>query len=62
VEHQPTPTEPQALAWDVLEHFAAWDVIWQKRNAMLEDIYGSLEADRPPVEGPGLLSARLTRR
>jgi SAM-dependent methyltransferase len=62
VEHQPTATEPQALAWNFLDRFTAWDVTWQKRNAMLEDIYGSLEADRPPAEGPGLLSARLTRR
>ena len=61
VGHAPTPTEPQTLAWDVLQRFAGWDVASEKRNAMLADIYGSLDADLPHEAGHGLLSARLTR-
>jgi SAM-dependent methyltransferase len=61
VGHEPTPTEPQVLDWDVLERFDGWNVTWQKRNAMLDEIYASLEADQPHVDGRGLLSARLTR-
>jgi SAM-dependent methyltransferase len=61
VGHEPTPTEPQSLGWNVADLFAGWATIWQKRNAMHEEIYASLWADDPYREGPGLLSARLTR-
>ncbi|MEA2352417.1 MAG: hypothetical protein QOJ14_831 [Thermoleophilaceae bacterium] len=62
VNHEPTATEPQQFGWDVLERFAAWEVAWEKRNQKLDDIYGSLGADREYRSGPGLLSARLVRR
>jgi SAM-dependent methyltransferase len=62
VGHAPTVTEPQTLAWDVIEEFAEWTVALEKRNAMLGEIYASLAADRPYASGHGLLSARLTRR
>jgi SAM-dependent methyltransferase len=61
VGHTPTPTEPQTLTWDVLDRFVGWEVAWRKRNAMLDEIYGSLDADLPHEAGHGLLSARLTR-
>jgi SAM-dependent methyltransferase len=61
VEHDPTPTEPQSLGWDVLDRFGGFTVAWQKRNAMGPQIYSSLRADEPYREGSGLLSARLTR-
>jgi SAM-dependent methyltransferase len=61
VGHEPTPTEPQALGWDVLDLFDGFSVAWQKRNAMGAQIYASLRADEPYREGSGLLSARLTR-
>jgi ubiquinone/menaquinone biosynthesis C-methylase UbiE len=61
VGHVPTVTEPHTLTWDVLEDFAEWSVALEKRNAMLGEIYASLDADRPYATGHGLLSARLTR-
>jgi SAM-dependent methyltransferase len=61
VGHPPTPTEPQTLTWDALARFAGWEIAWEKRNAMLDEIYGSLDADRPHEAGHGLLSARLVR-
>jgi 2-polyprenyl-3-methyl-5-hydroxy-6-metoxy-1,4-benzoquinol methylase len=61
VNHQPTPTEPQAFGWEVLDRFSGWQALSEKRNEMGSDIYGSLIADIPYGDGPGLLSARLVR-
>ena len=62
VGHAATWTEPQEFAWDVLDRFTGWRVLWERRNKKLDDIYNSLDADLPAEEGShGLLSARLER-
>lgn len=64
VGHEPTPTEPHSLAWDVAESFAGWDVAWSARNGLRadHDIYASIDEDLAHSgSGPGLLRARLTR-
>jgi ubiquinone/menaquinone biosynthesis C-methylase UbiE len=62
VHHEPTPTEPQAFGWEVLDRFSGWKVRSQKRNQMGDDIYSSLLADLPYSGGSGLLSAQLIRK
>ena len=64
IGHEPTPTEPHSLGWDVAERALGWKVQWSARNGLRadHDIYASIDEDRAyPGDGPGLLRARLTR-
>ncbi|MGQ0612370.1 MAG: class I SAM-dependent methyltransferase [Planctomycetaceae bacterium] len=69
VDHQPTPTEPLAYGWDVLEKFsAAFDCLEERRyeahpaglyDALIASVsYNASDLDRRK----GVLSARLRRR
>jgi SAM-dependent methyltransferase len=63
VGHEPTPTEPHAFDWDVVDRFEDWTVEWSRRNGLREDhqIYKSLQDELPYEGGPGLLRARLRK-
>lgn len=63
VGHEPTPTEPQTLDWDVVDKFTGWRVAWQKRNGLRDDhaVYKSISEDRPYTADPGLLRVRFAR-
>lgn len=70
VGHEPTPTEPQAFGWEIMDRFAAdWEVV-QRRDyeRPTDNMYDNVRshdrefdhADTSPR--PGLLTARLRRR
>lgn len=63
VGHDPTPTEPHSLGWDVAERVAGWTLQWSARNGLRadHDIYASIDEDLAYAGGPGLLRARLKR-
>ena len=62
--HEATSTEPQELAWDIVDSFAEWDVSWTRRNGVRDDhqLYQSIDENIPYRTGPGLLRARLVRK
>jgi SAM-dependent methyltransferase len=63
VNHDPTPTEPQRLGWDLLSHFTGWTVRDERRAAIdgSHDVYASWRRAAPWRSGEGLLGARLER-
>jgi SAM-dependent methyltransferase len=69
VGHEPTPTEPHELDWDLVERFAGgWELIELRGYERPSDnLYSNLQAGLAfdhcnPEPRPGVLSARFTRR
>ena len=70
VGHEPTPTEPQAFDWEIVERFTAdWDVAWRRDyERPTDNMYDNLrQHDRSfdhenPRPRPGGLTAQLRRR
>jgi SAM-dependent methyltransferase len=68
IGHEPTPTEPHRLTWDLLDGLAAdWDLVERRDYERPSDnLYDNLRAARPFDHAdrrprPGVLSARLER-
>jgi SAM-dependent methyltransferase len=63
VNHEPTPTEPQQLGWDLLSQFTGWTVRAERRAAIdrKHDVYGSWRRAALWRSGEGLLGAHLER-
>ncbi|MCW3027655.1 MAG: hypothetical protein JWN81_866 [Solirubrobacterales bacterium] len=63
VNHEPTPTEPQRLGWDLLSQFTGWKVLSERRAAIdrKHDVYASWRRAAPWQSGEGLLGAHLER-
>ena len=65
VNHEPTPTEPQSLEWDILDRFTGWEVVMERRTGIdaRHDVYGSWQRQEPSnVDRPGIVGARLRKR
>jgi SAM-dependent methyltransferase len=65
VNHEPTPTEPQSLEWEILERFTGWDVVMERRTGIdaRHDVYGSWQRqEQSEQEQPGIVGARLRKR
>jgi SAM-dependent methyltransferase len=67
VGHEPTPTEPHLLDWDLLERFRGWMLVHRRDLERPSDnMLDNLWANRPfehsdPAHRPGVLLARLER-
>lgn len=70
VGHEPTPTEPQAFGWEILDRFAgAWEVVWRRDfERPTGNMYDNLHQHKRPFDHenprprPGVLTAYLRRR
>ena len=70
VGHEPTPTEPQAFGWEVLDRFAEdWEVIFRRDyERPTDNMYDNLHLHARPFDHgnpqprPGVLAAHLRRR
>jgi SAM-dependent methyltransferase len=67
VNHDPTPTEPIAYSWDVLDRFTDFDVIESRQlEKPIDSVYAGVKAGVPydhadPRKRYGLISAKLRR-
>ena len=61
-EHEPTPTEPHRLSWDIVDAFLNWDVVWTMVFAMTTYCMTASTTTFRSGTGPGLLRAKLVRR
>jgi SAM-dependent methyltransferase len=63
IGHEPTPTEPQTLEEEILDRFAGWEVVHERRTGIddAHDVYNSWRRGVPREAAPGIVGARLRR-